>query len=280
MPVPSDKSVELRFRFGQNWANYLSVVDEDRIAEATQRLSEMLGSLRGKSFLDVGSGSGIQSLAAVRLGAARVHSFDFDGQSVACSQEMKRRFAPAANWHIEQGSILDEEYVRSLGTFDVVYSWGVLHHTGAMWKALEMAIVPAQETLMIAIYADQGLVSRAWDRLKRMYVHYPVTRPAVTLVSLATLWGPKLLLRPHRIGQDWKTWQKRGMSPWHDVIDWAGGYPYEFSTPEKIAGFARQHGFQVVRIERFGRIITCYEYVLSRTAGPTSGNTVKNSSFR
>src|SRR5258708_15011715 len=106
---------------------------------------------------------------------------------------MNRRFAPAANWHIEQGSILDEEYVRSLGTFDVVYSWGVLHHTGAMWKALDMATLPARETLMIAIYSDEGLVSRAWDRLKRMYVHHPVTTPAVTLRSRAPLCRPTLL---------------------------------------------------------------------------------------
>jgi SAM-dependent methyltransferase len=265
MTISSDKSADLRFRFGQNWSNYLSVVGEDRVAEAARKLSQTLGSLRGKSFLDVGSGSGIQSLAAVRLGAAKVRSFDFDEQSVAASKEMKQRFAPGSDWQIEQGSILDEDYVRSLGTFDVVYSWGVLHHTGAMWKALEMATVPARETLMIAIYADQGFVSRAWARLKRMYVHHPSTRPAVTLASLATLWGPKLLLRPHRVVHEWKTWQKRGMSPWHDIVDWAGGYPYEFSTPEKIAGFASQHGFQVARTERFGRIITCYEYVLSRS---------------
>ena len=197
--TPSTESAELRFQFGENWANYLVVVDEDRISEATRKLSEMLGRLRGKSFLDIGSGSGIQSLAAVRLGAARVHSFDFDGQSVAATREMKRRFAPDSSWEIEQGSILDEEYVRSLGSFDVVYSWGVLHHTGAMWKALEMATLPARETLMIAIYADQGIVSHTWARLKRMYLRHPSTRPAVTLASLATLWGPKLLLRPHRV---------------------------------------------------------------------------------
>jgi 2-polyprenyl-6-hydroxyphenyl methylase/3-demethylubiquinone-9 3-methyltransferase len=117
--VGLDASV--RFTFGKNWTNFLSVVNEDRIAEATARLSEVLGDLGGKSFLDVGSGSGIHSLAAVRLGASRVHSFDYDPQSVACTREMKERFASAANWSVEQGSILDEDYVRSLGQFDIVY---------------------------------------------------------------------------------------------------------------------------------------------------------------
>src|SRR5712671_4207483 len=105
----------------QATTSFLSLVDEDRIAQASARLAEMAGDISGKSFLDVGSGSGIHSLAAVRLGAARVVSFDYDAKSVACTAEMKRRFASMANWQVEAGSALDEEYLRSLGQFDVVY---------------------------------------------------------------------------------------------------------------------------------------------------------------
>src|ERR1700744_4733542 len=114
-----------RFQFGENWSNFLSVVDESHIAEASARLSELLGDISGKTFLDIGSGSGIHSLAAVRLGASRVVSFDYDPKSVSCTQEMKRRFAPDSSWTIQQGSALDEDYLRSLGKFDIVYSWGV-----------------------------------------------------------------------------------------------------------------------------------------------------------
>src|SRR5437667_4126097 len=136
---------ETRFAFGKNWRRFLENINEERIAEAERSLRTMLEvqDLRGKSFLDIGCGSGLFSLAAMRLGASKVHSFDFDPQSVACAQILKSRyFQQAQNWTIEQGSVLDAQYLAGLGQFDVVYSWGVLHHTGNMWQALENVIAP------------------------------------------------------------------------------------------------------------------------------------------
>jgi len=127
-----------RFRFGENWKHFLGSLNETRIAEAEKSLKEMLQAekLSGKSFLDVGSGSGLFSLAAKRLGA-RVHSFDYDPESVACTMELRRRyFDEDSDWTIEEGSVLDANYIDALGKFDIVYSWGVLHHTGQMWQAL------------------------------------------------------------------------------------------------------------------------------------------------
>src|SRR5215218_10420474 len=123
-----------RFKFGENWSRFLSLLNEERITEAEGSLKKMLDteSLEGKTFLDVGSGSGLFSLAARRLGA-KVRSFDFDPQSVACTRELRRRyFAEDKDWVVEQGSALDQSYLGTLGTYDVVYSWGVLHHTGEM----------------------------------------------------------------------------------------------------------------------------------------------------
>ncbi len=131
MAAREEQALE-HFQFGENWTRFLTLVDDDRIAQAAARLSEILGDIRGKSFLDVGSGSGIHSLAALHLGACRVFSFDYDTKSVACTAELKLRFAPMAEWRVEPGSALDEGYLRSLGQFDIVFAWGVLHHTGAM----------------------------------------------------------------------------------------------------------------------------------------------------
>jgi precorrin-6B methylase 2 len=258
------KAVSERFQFGQNWLNYLAVVNEERISEATARMSELLGDISGKTFLDIGSGSGIHSLAAVRLGAATVHSFDYDQQSVECTREMKRRFAPESDWNIEQGSALDAEYLRSLGKFDIVYSWGVLHHTGDMWKALGLLLIPAQCVISVCLYEDQGIISRTWRTLKWLYVSHPFTRPTITALSFATIWGPKIVLLPHRAIPDWRNWKrKRGMSPWHDVIDWAGGYPYEFARKDDVLRFYSERGFEPAKVVPFGKIIRMHEYVFT-----------------
>ncbi|MDA9985244.1 class I SAM-dependent methyltransferase, partial [Flavobacteriaceae bacterium] len=128
-----------RFQFGKNWLSFLDNLSEDRIENSKKSLISMLGvkCLEGKLFLDIGSGSGLSSLAAKRAGA-NVYSFDYDIQSVECTKELKRRyFNSKKDWKIEHGSILNEQYCNELGQFDVVYSWGVLHHTGNMYKALK-----------------------------------------------------------------------------------------------------------------------------------------------
>src|SRR5688572_20283849 len=119
------------FEFGANWSNFLEQVDDQRIAAAVRSLATTLAmnTLEGTRFLDVGSGSGLFSLAAYRLGA-RVVSFDYDAQSVACTVHLKERFAAAADWQILEGSALDDPFLEGLGGFDIVYAWGVLHHTG------------------------------------------------------------------------------------------------------------------------------------------------------
>ena len=145
-----------RFKFGENWRNYIKNINDDRIKKAENSLKNMLHqeNLIGKNFLDIGSGSGLFSLAARNLGAS-VLSFDFDETSVCCTKELKKKFYPGDNdWKITQGSILDKEFLATLNKYDYVYSWGVLHHTGNMWEALNNVIklVKFNGTLFISIY--------------------------------------------------------------------------------------------------------------------------------
>ncbi len=257
-----------RFGFGENWMKFLSVLNDDRIEEAKSSLKRMLGvdTLEGKTFLDVGSGSGLFSLAARMLGA-KVYSFDYDPQSVACTTELKRRYFPGDDWVVETGSVLDREYLSSLGQFDVVYSWGVLHHTGRMWEALGniVPLVKPRGRLFIAIYNRQQFISDYWVLVKRLYnklgwvfkvalnyIFFGFYSMAHFVVDLLRRRNP--LLRYYGV-------DRRGMTLYYDVVDWIGGWPFEVASPEEIFGFFRDKNFRLVELVTCGGKHGCNEFV-------------------
>jgi len=267
-----------RFEFGANWTRFLALLDDRRILDAEASMKAMLGVSRldGLKFLDIGCGSGLSSLAARRLGA-EVRSFDFDLQSVACATELKRRYFPGDNaWHIEAGSVLDRPYLERLGQFDIVYSWGVLHHTGSMWVAIENAIscvAAPRGTLFIAIYNDQGWKSHAWWFVKFIYNRLPrlLKRPYVFAVSAIThllvIIKYSIKLKPMTaIAPILNDRRERGMSARYDAVDWIGGFPYEFSSFDTLVAYFAERGFSLTnctRIDSQG----CNQFVMEKTGG-------------
>jgi SAM-dependent methyltransferase len=260
---------ELGFAFGGNWASFLTTVDDFRVRRSEAALCRMLecGRLDGLTFLDAGSGSGLSSLAARRLGAV-VHSFDHDPASVACTRALRDRYCPDdPGWTVEQGSVLDREYLSRLGRFDVVHSWGVLHHTGRMWEAIDnaAALVKPRGRLFIAIYNDQGRATRGWAMVKRAYNRLPPPfRFVVLWPSALWIWGPPTV-RDLVTGHPLRTWRQygtaRGMSPWHDLVDWVGGYPFEAAKPEAVFARCRDKGLRLVMLTTCAGRFGCNEFV-------------------
>jgi 2-polyprenyl-3-methyl-5-hydroxy-6-metoxy-1,4-benzoquinol methylase len=261
-----------RFAFGANWKSFVDLVDDTRIEAACRSLTEALNvsDLSNRTFLDIGCGSGLFSLAAHRLGAS-VRSFDFDPDSVAATAGLRRQLAPDSDWTIDQGSILDERYVARLGSFDVVYSWGVLHHTGDLWRAVEIAarLVKPGGMLFVSIYNDQGFASRQWRRVKRRYnASGWMTRELLVAASFVYLHRHRpvnaVLGLRRRSTESERPVRVRGMSAKHDLVDWVGGYPFEVGKPEEVFGLVHPLGFELRHLKTCGGGLGCNEFVFER----------------
>lgn len=263
---------ETRFAFGKNWAAFIKLLDEDRVEKARESLAELLpdSDLAGKKFLDVGSGSGLMSLAARRLGASVV-SFDYDEDSVGCTQHLHEHFDNSSeNWRVMQGSALDDDFMEKLGTFDVAYSWGVLHHTGHMWKGIELTCQRVAEggVLFIAIYNDQGAWSGRWAKIKKAYCSNRLARWAI-IGTFIPYWIARNLLADlvwmrNPIARYRDYGEQRGMSVFYDWFDWLGGFPFEVAKPEEIIDYCQGKGFRLVGLKTAGGSVGCNEFVFTR----------------
>lgn len=236
------------FGFGRNWQRYIDdYLDPERIAIAAQSLTDLVGEDLGERvFLDIGAGSGLFSLCAHEAGAAEVISVDVDPDSVAACRRLRRAAGDPENWKVIEGSILDPRLVAELPHADVLYSWGVLHHTGDMHTALRNAasLVKPGGLFCIAIYnrvTGRFLDSRRWWKIKRRYNHSPrLVQRAMELAFLGYWIARQLAARqnPFRTAAEYKA--SRGMALMTDLVDWLGGYPYEYATADEIISFCRE----------------------------------------
>ncbi len=249
----------LRFDFGDNWADYIAKhYSEERVAISRRHLLGFLklDTLDGKSFLDIGCGSGLHSLAAWQAGAEQVLSFDYDPMSVATTKRLREVCGNPQNWQVKQGSILDDQFAAALPKSDIVYSWGVLHHTGSMWRALANAAGCMAEggLFYVALYSKDVYVdpdSEYWLRIKRAYNTAGIIRRAWMEGHYIARELLHLCLvqrkNPFSYVSEYK--KSRGMSYLHDVRDWLGGYPMEFAGNKETEAFAaRELGLELLHV--------------------------------
>jgi SAM-dependent methyltransferase len=266
----------IRFAFGANWQSFAAAIDPARIAEAEAGLRRLFpaGEIEGCRFLDIGCGSGLSALAALRLGAAHVSAIDLDPRSAATTRSVLQKYAKTASWDVQQKSVFDL-MPASEAPHGIVYSWGVLHHTGRMWEALERccALVPGGGRLAVALYRRTPMCG-FWRAEKRFYAAAGPAAQKSVRALYKVAYGAGLLATGRNPARYVASYQSaRGMDWHHDVHDWLGGYPYESTDPAAVRDFLARHGFALDRMfERpaaakglFGS--HCDEYVAVRSAG-------------
>ncbi len=256
---------EITFSFGENWQSYLETVSEKEIESSKKDILNWLSpdNIQGKRVIDIGSGSGVHSLSFYLLKVNSLYSLDYDQNSVDATKTLWEKSNQPDNWTVTQGSILDKELVHTLGTFDIVYSWGVLHHTGSMWEAIENAasLVKPGGLFWISLYTKGSRYTKDLN-LKKKY-------------NRSSAWGKRLmvwksilrfmLVRLYHLQNPfaWNQKTERGMNTYHDIIDWLGGLPYEVASADEILQFGRDNQLELIRIQAATER-ACTSYLLRR----------------
>ena len=246
---------DVTFSFGENWQDYLSRVAPEDVEGSKRDIEEWLGAdfVKGKTVLDIGSGSGIHSLSFYLLGARAVHSFDLDRRSVAATESLWEQQGRPGRWRVGHGSVLDENYLASLEpSYDIVYSWGVLHQTGSMWQAVDnaMALVKPGGSLWISLYTKGPLypkhlaLKQRYNKASRMGKRWMVSKR----LTRSMLGRAKRLENPFA----WKAKKARGMNVYNDIVDWLGGLPHEVASQDEVVRAGQQRGLSLEKVRMKG----------------------------
>ncbi len=271
-----------QFDFGQNWEDYSrKSLDLEKVRQAKSDFERLFSGipLENRSFLDIGFGQGLSLLSAASNGA-RCLGVDINARCLQVLGENRKAFFPEIpdeQIGRVQGSILDPELIRKLqvdsrakeGQFDIVHSWGVLHHTGSMLQAIRNSatLVAGQGHLVLAIY-QRHWSSAPWKCIKFLYNK----SPAIGRRFFIWLFYPSIYLAKWIVTRENPKNKNRGMDFYHDVVDWVGGYPYEYADRAEITYFLKELGFDLIGFHPPTAPTGCMEFVFRKSfvpAGPT-----------
>lgn len=248
-----------RFGFGKNWDDYINKhFDDERVEISRNHLLSFLklDNLKRKCFLDVGCGSGLHSLAALRSGAERIYSFDYDRDSVATTEKLREFAGSPAHWEVHQGSILDKEFLRTIEPADIVYAWGVLHHTGNMWQAMDNVVGLGKQGSLyyVALYDYEAHVNPTpefWLEVKQRY--NKSSEREKRKMELWYIWRftlrSNILFLPYLFIRIFGYKRSRGMAFYNDIKDWLGGWPMEFAKRTDVKAWADKHGLEMLTMK-------------------------------
>ncbi|GAK49906.1 3-demethylubiquinone-9 3-methyltransferase [Candidatus Moduliflexus flocculans] len=261
-----------QFAFGRNWQQYVEyALTPEKIEQARQAFRQLCDGVafQDRTFLDIGFGQGLALCLAHEMGA-KVLGIDIDNENVPSLQKTLTAFNFSCSPPYRIASILDDNLVEELrhrGEFDIVHSWGVLHHTGDMWQAICNAarLVKPDGVFILSIY-NQHWSSPLWRLIKWSYNHAPcVAQRLFVLLFYPIIYLTKFLVT----GQNPKH-KQRGMDFFYDVVDWVGGYPYEYASAEAVCNFICRLGFDTVRVIPANIPTACNQFVFKKRQFPES----------
>ena len=258
------------FDFGSNWRHYSArALTTSRVEGAREAFSVLTSGieLKSRSFLDVGFGQGLTALCAADAGAA-VYCLDVNPRCAEALELTSQYFLPEAKEKLTliSGSILSAIDVSQLreksgSGYDVVHSWGVLHHTGDMEKAFAncVGLVKPGGQLIVAIY-NRHWSSPLWGCIKRVYCRLPrIGQKTMIWLFVPVIYLAKLLVTRRNPLE-----KERGMDFLVDIVDWVGGYPYEYATVDEVLDLGTKYGLKMLRVAPARVPTGCNEFVFTK----------------
>lgn len=249
--------------FGSNWIQYINLIDENKIDIMVEDLKKWINfDLSNMSFLDIGCGSGLSSLAFEKLGINDITCFDADEDSVESAKIVNSKFSKK-KWNIFKASVLDKKLIDNIEKKDFVYSWGVLHHTGEMWKAMANAssLVKKNGYFLIAIYTKGPNYQNHLNYKIRFKNGGFLTKKYMIYLNILGQMKSRLMLKKNPF--KWNRTKRRGMNVYHDILDWLVGLPYEVASPSEVENFCKKLSFKLIKSDITGEA-ACSQYLFRK----------------